>query len=83
MKHMESLTENWKQMAMQLDELDVHAKPVLWRCSSFWNILLQSNIIGNLEIDTISTAAREKCINGTRNNSSGVLCMEADIQYDI
>ena len=35
MKHMESLMENWKQMTMQLDELDVHAKPVLCRCSSF------------------------------------------------
>ena len=33
--HMESFTENSKQMTMQLDELDVHAKPVLWRCLCF------------------------------------------------
>ena len=34
-KHMESLTESRNQMTLQLDELDVHAKPVLRRCSSF------------------------------------------------
>ena len=25
-RHVESLTENWKQMAMELGELDIHAK---------------------------------------------------------
>ena len=29
-KHVESLKENWKQMAMQLGELDTSAKPI-WR----------------------------------------------------
>ena len=34
-KHMELFTGKWKQMTMQLGELDVHAKAVLCQCSSF------------------------------------------------
>ena len=36
------------------------------------------HVICNLEMDT-----DVYCSNGTRNNSSVVLCMETDIQYDV
>ena len=41
-------------------------------------IIIMQHVICNLEMDT-----DVYCSNGTRNNSSVVLCMETDIQYDV
>ena len=66
-----------------IGELDVHAK-VCRGDVRVSDILSQSNMLYAIYKQIqLSTATRKECINRTRNNSSGVLCMEADIQYDI
>ena len=75
--HKRKLEENGNAIG----ELDVHAK-VCCRDVRVSDILSQSNMLYAIYKQIqLSTATRKKCINRTRNNSSGVLCMEADIQY--
>ena len=82
-KQVASLTEKRKQVAMQLVELDVHAK----LCCG--DVRVSETYYHKA---TCYTQFRKRCrflqqqqqqkeyINGKRNSFSGVLCMEADIQ---
>ena len=80
-KHVESSRKKWKEMAMQLGELDVNAKLCCGDVQTS-QIITKQHVICGLEIQ-ISTETRKECIYGTQNSSFRVLCMEADIQYDI
>ena len=84
LKHEESLIENWKQIIIQLGELYVHAKLCCWDVRTTEIYYHKATCFMKLKNRYRSLLQQKKeYTNGTQNNPSWVLCMEADIQYDI
>ena len=71
-------------MTTQLGELDVHVKLHCGDVRASEIYYHKATCYMQFRNRYTSLQQQEKkCINGTPNNSSEVLCMEADIQYDI
>ena len=74
--------KNTKQVAMQLVELDVHVKLCCRdvRASEIYHKATCYTQFRKRYRSLQRQQEQKEWINGKRNNSSGVLCMEADIQ---
>ena len=81
-KHVESLTEKWKQVARQLVELDIHVKLYCRdvRASEIYYHKATCYTQFRKRHRSLQQQQQKEWINGKRNDSFGVLCMEADIQ---
>ena len=81
-KHVESLTEKWKQVARQLVELDIHVKLYCRdvRASEIYYHKATCYTQFRKRHRSLQQQQQKEWIKGKRNDSFGVLCMEADIQ---
>ena len=81
-KHVESLTEKWKQVAMQLVELDVHVKLCCRdvRASEIYYHKAICYTQFRKRYRFLQQQQEKEWINGKRDSSSGVLSMEDNIQ---